>query len=250
MEEKSLVAAQQAGLVSVGSMKEKIAALYDPNRKGFEEQPQPGDLPIPRARLLQGSSEEVKTNGRVFYAGMIINSITKDPITETFIPIKRLPNNWIRFNARKTEDPNYVPGVGDGDIVWRSDDPKDPRVKEQTKFGPKGEAPAATTFMNFLCYFEGFTLPIVLSFSKTSYEMGRRFYFMALEAGGEMYSHKYKLASKQQAKGSNTFHVLEVTKAGKCSAEEMEIGKIVYDRFQAAELKVHEEEFNEPGSDS
>ena len=245
------VAAQAAGLVPAVQMKDQILALFDPKRKGFEEKLNPGELQVPRARMLQGLSEEVKQNPKAFYAGMLINSITKDPLTEHFIPIKRMPNTWIRFNARKTDDPNYVPDIGPGEVVWRSDDPTDPRVIEQTKFGPKGEPPAAISYLNFLCYFEGFTIPCVLSFGKTSYTAGKNFLTMAFGFGGDMFTRKYKLASKMVTKKNNSFYVLEATPAGKCSADELAIGQTLYDSFANVVVKVHEEDADapEPGSE-
>lgn len=239
---KSLEAAKAAGLVPASSMKTQIVAMFDKNRKGFEEPIQPGELTIPRAKMLQGLSEEVKSDPRKFYAGMIINSITKETITETFVPIRRMPNSWVRFNARKEDDPNFVPGIEKGEVVWKSSDPKDPRVIEETKFGSKGEAPPATAYLNFLCYFEGFSIPCLLSFGRTSYQSGKDFLTMAFGFGGDMFSRKYRLVAKQVTKNANSFYVLEVTPAGKCSEDELAIGQVLSDAFGAVDLKVHDAE--------
>lgn len=245
-ENKAVVAAKAAGLVPAVDMKTQITAMFDKGRKGFEEPIQPGELTIPRAKMLQGLSEEVKNDPRKFYAGLMINSITKETLTESFVPIKRMPNSWVRFNARKTDDVNFVPGFEAGGVVWKSNDPKDPRVIEETKFGPKGEAPPATAYLNFLCYFEGFPIPCLLSFGRTSYQGGKDFLTMAFGFGGDMFSRKYKLVAKQVTKNANSFYVLEVTPAGKCSEDELVIGQTLYDAFAGVDLKVHDEEEEHP----
>lgn len=243
--DKVLATAQAAGLVPAVAMKEQITALFSPDRKGFEEKLNPGELTIPRARMLQGLSPEVQAEPKKFYAGLLINSITKEILTEHFIPVKRMPNSWVRFNARDQKDPNFVPDIKPGGMVWRSDDPKDPRVIEGIKFGPKGEAPPATAYLNFLCYFEGFTLPLLVSFGRTSYQSGRNFLTMAFGFGGDMYSRKYRLATKQITNDKGTFYVLDPTPAGKCSADEYAIGETLHKSFAGVDIKVHEDDEEE-----
>lgn len=228
--------------VDPAKIRGEIQAMFSTARPGFEEGAEKGDLTIPRARLLQSTSAEVKSDPRKFFAGTLINSVTKDVLPATFIPIKRLPNNWIRFNARKNDDPNFVPGIEPGGIVWRSEDPKDPRVMAETKFGVKGEAPPATTFMNFLCYFEGFTLPVVLSFSKTSFRAGQDFLTMCYSNPGAMYSHKYKVHSIMKTAKGNSFFALSVEKAGIASPDEVSIGEAFHKAFAGVAVKVHEDE--------
>ena len=241
----ALAAAQAAGLVPAQAMKNQISAMFDPKRKGFEEKISPGELTIPRVRMLQGLSPEVQANPKAFYAGLLINSITKEILTSTFVPIRRMPNTWVRFNARDQKDPYFVPDIKPGGVVWKSDDPKDPRVIEQTKFGPNGEAPPAIAWLNFLCYFEGFTIPLIMSFGRTSYTAGKNFLTMAFGFGGDMFSRKYNLAAKQVTNDKGTFYVLDPTPAGKCSEDELAIGQTLYDAFGGVELKVHEDEGEE-----
>ena len=240
----AIEAAKNAGLIPASSMKTQIVAMFDKNRKGFEEPIQPGELTIPRVKLLQGLSPEVQEKPREFYAGMLISSITKETLPENFIPIKRMPNTWVRFNPRDAKAPGFVPDVKPGAVVWKSNDPKDPRVIEDTKFGEKGEAPLATAFLNFLCYFEGFTIPLLLSFGRTSYQPGKDFLTMAFGFGGDMYSRKYKLVAKQITNDKGTFNVLSVTPAGKTSEDELAIGSTLFEAF-GGDIKVHEEDEHE-----
>ena len=248
------LAAQAAGLiVTAGDMKNQITALFSQDRKGFEEKINPGELTIPRARMLQGLSPEVQAEPKKFYAGLLINSITKETLTESFIPVKRMPNSWVGWTPRDSKDPNFVPDIKPGGIVWRSDDPKDPRVIEGVKFGPKGEAPVATAFLSFLCYFEGFTIPLLVSFGRTSYRAGQNFLTMAFGFGGHMYSRKYRLSAKQVTNDKGTFYVLDAAPAGKCTPDEQAIGETLFNAFGGVEIKVHEDEdldagHQEPGS--
>lgn len=248
MTQNAVEAAKAAGLVPAGEMKDKIIAMFDKTREGFEEF-DPSQITIPRAKLLQGLSPEVQQNPKEFYAGMIINSITKEQLTLSFIPLKKF-TTFARFNPRDNRDPNFNKDFAPGEMIWRSNDPNDPRVKEEAKWGANGEPPLATTFMNFLVYVEGSTMPVVLSFSRTSYTAGKNFYTMAVGYGGAMYGHKYQLEAVQETNSKGTFYVLGVRHAGACTPQETEVGKMLYDAFGASiqTLKIHDEE-PEPGSE-
>ena len=246
--DKAIAAAQAAGLLPAVQMKEQILALFDPNREGFEGGVDITQLTIPRAKLLQGLSPEVQAEPRLYYAGMLINSITKETLAPSFIPL-RTWKSWVRFNPRSKEAAGFDPNVPAGDVIWQSLDHSDPRVKSEAAWGPNNEPPLATEFINFLCYFEGFTIPLVLSFSKTSYKAGKDFFTMAFGYGGAMYSRKYTLTAKQDTNEKGTFYVLGVKGAGKCSEDELAIGKTLYEAFaKPAALKVHEED-REAGSE-
>lgn len=243
------VPASTTTLVDQAKVRSEIQAMFSKERQGFEEGVQSSELTIPRVKMLQAMSTEVQGDPKKFRQGMLVNSVTKEELPASFIPIKRMPNNWIRFNPRKKDDPNFVSEIAPGAVVWRSSDPKDPRVVAETKFGPKGEVPAAITFMNFLCYFEGSTIPLVLSFGKTSYRAGQDFLTMCYGAGGAMFSRKYRLSANQKTSNGNTFYVLAVEPAGRCSADETAIGEALYSAFGNTEIKVHEDE-ETPGEDS
>lgn len=246
-------AAQNAGLVPAKTMKEEVLALFSPKREGFEQGINMDELTIPRVKMLQGLSEEVKKEPRKFIAGMLINSVSKQELIGLegagikFIPLAKLPTTWVRFNARDRKAEDFVPEFAEGAVVWRSDDPKDPRVIEQGKWdGDK--KPVATEFMNFLCYVEGFAIPLVLSFSKTSFRAGKDFYTMAVGFGGAMRSRKYELKALSKTKSGNDFFVLNVQPLGKCDEDETEIANVLFNAFgpNLGKLKVHEEEETEP----
>lgn len=200
-------------------------------RRGLEERPDQGDFEIPRAKLLQALSPEVQDPGLTLKQGQIINSLTKDTLPAEFIPVFRMPSNWIRFNPRKKDDPNFDSDYGLGDVIWRSSDPSDPRVIEQGQFGAKGEPPKATKFLNFFCLFPGVDMPIVVSFSKTSFKAGKHFNSLIQFSTGDMFSKKYRLASKQVTTGAGTYFVLTVEKVGETSINEFGIAEVLYKEF-------------------
>lgn len=236
----ALQTAQGMGLIPA-EMKKQIQGLFEvTNRPGFESGIDRDSIVIPRVKLLQGLSDEVKQDPKTYSAGMIINSVTKETLPAGFIPLAQMPTSWIYFNPRDKKHKNFVPDFGPGDVVWQCADPNDPRVKEHGEW--KGDdPPAATEYMNFLCYFVGFPIPLVLGFAKTSFGSGKSFFTMALGFGGAMYSRKYELSALAKNKSGNDFFILSVRAAGKCDEDELEIGKMLYDVFapKLKDLKVH-----------
>jgi hypothetical protein len=217
-------------------------------RRGFEAGTDQEDLIIPRAKLIQALSpemtdRELKKQFPGLTIGSIINSLTSEPIGEEFVPIFMF-KNYIRFNPRSKEDANFDSKFEPGAIIWRSNDPLDPRVQAETKFGPNGEKPAATTFMNFFCYFPDSTTPIIVSFSKTSYGAGKKLLSLARFAGGDMFSHKYRLTSDQETNDIATYAVLRVQAAGPVDTADYPICEQLWGDFaeKAKDIKVHDQD--------
>ena len=215
-------------------------------RRGFEEGTTKEDLIIPRAKLMQALSPEVVDNiqtpdGKDIKVGMIINSLTKDDLPAEFIPVFKF-TNWIRFNPRNDKDPNFNPAVEPGAIIWRSNDPDDPKVREEGAFGPNGEVPLATKFINFFCYFPGVPMPIILGFAKTSYKAGRQLLSLAKFTPGDMFSRKYKLTSKV-VKGEFTYCVFNVEPCGIPADSDFKFAEALWNEYasKAKDLQVHDE---------
>ncbi len=221
------------------------AVIKSPAR-GFEEPIERKDLIIPRASLLQSKSPEVEEsleeNDGKYRPGMVINSLSKEALPGEFIPVFKF-TNWIRFNPRKKEDPAFDPAFDPGEIIWRSADPNDPRVLAESDFGPNGEKPLATKFMNFFCIFPGHQGAVILSFSKTSFKAGKKLISLALRTGGDMFSQKYRLNTKKEEKDSNTYFVFNVEPAGPVDEALYKAAESLYDQFaqKAKDITVHEE---------
>lgn len=197
----------------VEKKKQEIAEQTEPAR-GFEDDSMDqDDLIIPRAKLLQALSPEIQDNVEGCRQGMIINSLTQHELPEIFIPIFVF-KNYIRFNPRKKEDANFDPEFEPGAIIWKSNDHKEERIQLETKFGANGEKPLATVFMNFLAKFDGVDMPIIISFSKTSYKAGKNLYSLAKLSGGDMFGKQYKLTSKKETNEISSFFILKTSAFG------------------------------------
>lgn len=217
-------------------------------RRGFEREVKQEHLIIPRAKLLQGLSPEV-VDGVVLEGsndkavpGLIINSLTKEKLPEVFIPVFWF-ENWIRFNPRNKKDERFNPDFEPGAIIWRSNTDKDPRVQEEAKFGPKGEKPLATTFMNFFSIFPGVPMPVIVSFANTSYKTGKTLLSLCQFSGkADMFGAQYKLSSKLVKSDELSWHVLQVQKAGFTPEDVFAQAEGLYDQFKdfASEIIVHD----------
>lgn len=221
--------------------KQETTALATNGRgRGFEEPTQREDLIIPRAKLFQGLPVEYDQYPDA-KPGQILNSLTKEVLPQEFIPVFKF-TNWIRFNPRNKEDRGFDPAYAPGAMIWNSNDPHDPRVVEQGKFGPNGEPPLATKFLNFFSVFPGCAMPVVVSFSKTSFKAGRQLMTIAQLTGGDMFSRKYKLGVKKESGDQGSYYVLTVDPAGMVEGEMFKQAERFYDEFSAKPIKVHEEQ--------
>jgi len=215
-------------------------------QRGFEGGVDREDLIIPRAKLIQALSPELTEGLEGIKVGSIINSLTKEVLPSEFIPIFTF-KNYIRFNPRSKDDPNFDPEFEPGAVIWKSTDPMDPKVKAEAKFGPNGEKPVATTFINFFSYFPGVPMPIIVSFSKTSYKAGKSLLSLAKFCGGDMFSRKYKLVSQMETNDVATYAVLKVKPVGAGSPEEFQLCEQLWNEFSAKveAIQVHEEDATE-----
>ena len=224
-------------------------ALVVPGR-GFEGMKiDRSDLIIPRAKLLQPLSPEIvesKVDGAK--SGQIRNSLTLDLLPSRFVPIFCF-KSWFRFNPRNRSDAGFDPAYEAGAMIWRSTDPDDPKVQEETKFGPNGEKPLALTCLNFFSLFPGVQMPLVVSFAKTSYKAGKQLLSLARFCGGDMWSRAYQLGSALQTNDKGTYHIFTVTTLGHAEASEQAQAEAWWRTFsdKAQELKVHEEGQEEDG---
>ncbi|OGW10308.1 MAG: hypothetical protein A2W75_02765 [Nitrospinae bacterium RIFCSPLOWO2_12_39_15] len=210
--------------------------------RGFEGGVEKEDLIIPRAKLLQAMSPEMQEGG--FTVGEIINSLTKEYLAEEFIPIFMF-KNWIRFNPRSKTEPNFNSEYEAGAIIWKSNDPRDPLVLSESKFGAKGEKPLAITFMNFFSVFAGSQTPVIVSFCKSSYHAGQELLSLARFSGGDMFSKKYKLSSKDETKDGSVYKVYGVKAAGKVTEEEYAKCENLWKEFSYKRIEVHDIEDSE-----
>lgn len=187
--------------------------------KGFEEPTPKEDLIIPRAKLLQALSPEVSDCKEGCKPGAIVNSLNSEVLPSQFIPLFKY-TEYIKFNPMDKSNPAFDLSYAPGALIWRTTDPHDPRVSE-TEFAADGSKPTALKTLNFLSYFPGSEMPVVISFSKTSYKSGKKLLSLAQFAAVDMYARKYELRSKQQETDGHKYYVLDVFPAGKSTDEEI-----------------------------
>lgn len=219
----------------------KSTAVTTPvaKQRGLEQNVEREDLLFPRTKLLQPTSADDFEANPGLKPGGIINSITKELLPERFIPVFFF-KEWLRFNPRRKDDPNFVEGAEPGALLWKTTDPNDPRVEEQTKFGPNGEVPAGQGVLNFFAYFPGHDMPVILSFAKTSYKAGKQLLSLAKFTPGDLFGRAYTLSSKKEQNEQGTYYVLQVFPAGKASDAEYAQAEAMYAAFANQDIKTHD----------
>lgn len=203
--------------------------------KGFENPIETEDLATPFAKLLHPLSPEVLKEG--MKAGTIINSLTKEQLSENFIPIFWF-KNYMKFNAKDKKSPSYDPNYPLGSLIWKTDDPNDPRV-EETKF-KNGEKPSAMAVINFFSWFENQPMPIVISFAKSSYKTGKQLLSMTKFSNGNMFSRKYKLFSLSEENDIASFFVYKIALVGKATPEEESLCEELWKEYSKKQIETEE----------
>lgn len=228
--------------------------------RGHEDALEQSDFEIPRAKVVQFTSEEATAADEAdrIPPGRFINGVSKKEIPPVFIPIFRY-KTYTHWNPRKKDDPNYDPAYDVGALIFSTQDRHDPRVTatrivqnrdgddveiDGLAFGPNGEAPLITESFNFLCLFEGQAFPMLLSFQKTSMRAGKILNTMLLEAGGDMFSNKFKLVFTQGENNGTKYYIMNVRAQGKATAQEHATALGWFNRFkgQNIEAKVQKEQ--------
>jgi len=229
-------------------LEKKQDAQIATSRRGHEQAVDQSDLTIPRAMLIQFTPPKtINIDPETTPPGSIINSVTGEKLTKDetgaiqFIPVMRAVE-WIRFNSQNDKDTDFNPGYEPGAIIWRSNDPKDPRVIEEGAWGANNEPPRATKFINYLAVVPDQSMPIIVSFAKTSFKAGKVMTTMTQFAAGDLFSWKYRLRTKkEQNDQKQQYYILTVERAGKCSPEEFSQAEAIYNAFAGKDIKIHEE---------
>lgn len=232
-----------APMQDVATRAEGAMATTAGDNRGMEDVER-ADLIIPRAHLLQPTAEGLRqlTKDYGVQAGDVVNSLTNEKLGDTFVPIFYY-KEFLRFNPRKKEDVGFLPEFAPGKLIWKTGDANDPRVLEQCGWGPNGEKPVALTTLNFFCMFLGCPMPVVLSFSKTSYGAGKNLLSLAKLRGGAMFSRKYKLTTKELTNDQGTYFLMITNPAGDCDAETFKQGEAYFQQFgmKRQDIKTHVE---------
>lgn len=201
---------------------------------GFEDE-EAGDVIIPRVKVIQALSPERKD--KIADEGDIINSLTKEKLNDkTFVPVFKFNNNvWWRD---RSEGGGINCIARDGKVGTRSDDTQVMCAAckrcefDNTKSG-KDAIPTCTKYINFFGFFEGERMPIILSFSKTSYNEGKKLYSLAKVTMQNMFNYGYKLSAKLMSKGGNEWFVPVMTPVGPTSEEDRAFAASLYMMYRS-----------------
>lgn len=231
------------------AVKSAAPAVQPPPGRGYGRDLDQDDYEIPRAKIVTFTSIETKDpdESKRIPAGRFINSVSKIELQREFIPVYCY-KNYVCWNPMSKEDPNFNAKFEAGARIFATADRTDPRVIDGIAFGPNGEKPPVTKVLNYLCHFPGQRFPLILSFKSTSYKGAKKLNYMLEEAGGDIYSNKYKLIIGMETKNKNSYYVMSVEAAGKSSPEELVICQAIYDKFytQDIEALAHADEDGEP----
>jgi hypothetical protein len=214
---------------AVAKAAQSAVSVINEAPRGFEHE-DAKDLLLPRIELLQGLSPAVQEGkGK---AGDLVVNISKSPLSSNIIIPIAMHRKYIK----------WIPRSEGGGIEYQTSDPNDPRVVEDTKWGQHGEKPSCTAYMNFLVLIEGETLPIVLSFSMTNYQEGRKLYTMCKMANCDMWLKKYKLGAKLKQNNKGSWYVFDVSEAGNTDEENVKIAEALYNAFAQRDLNFEVEQ--------
>lgn len=188
---------------------------------GFEDE-ESSDVIIPRVKVCQTLSPEVRS--REANEGDIINSLTKEKLNgKVFIPVFKFNNNvWWR---ERSEGGGIKCIARDGKVGQLSDGAtlmcqQCRRCEFDNSKQGKEALPTCTKYINFFGFFEGERMPIILSFSKTCYNEGKKLYSLAKVTMQNMWNFGYKMSEKKMAKGGNEWFVPVMTAAGPTNEED------------------------------
>lgn len=200
---------------------------------GFEDE-EASDVIIPRVKVIQTLSPERKD--KIAEEGDIINSLTKEKLNgKVFIPVFKFNNNVLWRD--RSEGGGILCISRDGKVGIQSDDTTLMCAAcrkcefDNSKKG-KEAIPTCTKYINFFGFFEGERMPIILSFSKTSFNEGKKLYSLAKVTMQNMWNYGYKLSEKLMAKGGNEWYVPVMTAAGPTSEEDREFAAMLYKSYR------------------
>lgn len=204
---------------------------------GFEDDNE-GDMIIPRIKVVNALSPERKD--KLADEGDIINSLTADKLNgKVFVPVFKFNSN-IEWKPR-TDGGGIFCHARDGKRGYETDGHSKMCLQckrnefDNTKTG-RDAIPKCTKYINFFGFIKGEKMPIILSFSKTNYNEGRKLYSLARVSMQNMWNHGYKLESKLMAKSGNEWYNVVVAADGVTSDDDRMFGMELFKTFRTSEL--------------
>lgn len=243
---------EETNTTAVAAAQATALAPVEEEAKGFEESNN-SDIIIPRIKVINALSPE-RIDG-IAAEGDVLNSLTQENVKDkVFIPIKQYYSN-IRWNPERNADTrifcksaNGITGneyCEDGSTKCISCAACKKNQFDNTKKG-KEAAPVCTQYMNFLGFFEGSPMPVVLSFSKTNYNEGRKLLSIARSMRTSIWGYGYKIGSKKISKDRNTWYILTADMAGATTTENKTLAATLFNLY--ADTEAIKADYEESGS--
>lgn len=212
---------------------------------GFEEARQEDNV-IPRIKVVNALSPERKE--KLAEEGDLVNSLSREviPAGSRFIPVKMYYSN-IWWNPERGDDQRMFCRSADGRIGIPADggtlvcaDCKKNQF-DNSKQGKEAQ-PECTMYMNFLGFFEGNPAPVVLSFSKTNYNEGKKLYSMAKSMMKSIWNYNYELGSKMISKNGNDWYIITAKMGSENTPEDKAFAANLFKVFEKSMLNVDYED--------
>ena len=210
---------------------------------GFEESRAEDQL-IPRIKVINALSPE-RVDG-ICQEGDVINSLTQEDCkNRRFIPIRQYYSN-IEWNPDRGSETRIFCRSADGrigvnDMGSCSCASCGKNKFDNTKTG-KDAQPTCTAYMNFLGFFEGNPMPVVLSFSRTNYNEGRKLLSIAKSMRQSIWNFAYTIDTKKVTKDRNTWFTPIISMAGATSVEERALAAEMFKAFESQVINADYEE--------
>ncbi len=178
-------------------------------------------LSLPRVMLLQSMSPQVQNNPDVYKPGMFIDHLTQEilPTPITFIP-SYIFGSIIKWRPRNEG----------GGMIYKTIHPTPAQIKDSMFDGDI--KPVADRSVNAIATIDGFAIPVIITFAKTSCKWGDSFEAIA-GVFKPCWSQRYELYSERVTNNQGTFYVMKAKRVGKTTPAEMQAGLEMYEQVKS-----------------
>ena len=200
------------------------------------------DLIIPRLRLLQGLSEAVVSgSGKM---GQFQDSLTGEILGEGVeIVLLGMQNGAVYFESGEGMRCKSGDGITNMEGVKCVDCPFNQYYG--TRWKKDEEPPKCSATKEFVCVTKGTVegseqRPIVVSFLKTSYKMGKKLASIARLSGRDIFAASYSITSEMMKNKKGTYAIMNVKQCGWLKPEELAAAEAWYHTLGQSNVVVHE----------
>lgn len=207
---------------------------------GFEEA-HSDDVIVPRIKVVNALSPE-RLDGDA-QEGDVIDSLSGESVKgKRFIPVKVYYSN-INWNPDRNDEENRIfcrsfDGVTGTDTEGMCQQCRQcgKTQFDNSKTGKEAQ-PQCTAYINFLGFFAGEYMPVVLSFARTNYNEGKKMLSIAKSLRKSIWSYQYLIDSKQITKGKNKWYNICVQLSEATSEEDKAIAADIYKQYNEQLIK-------------